>query len=40
MVPEEYMHRFPANDGCSRNLGVVACVPVTIETAYTKSVTL
>lgn len=37
MVPEEYMCRFPHDDGSSNNLGIVAYVPVTIETAYTNS---
>lgn len=36
MVPEEYMG-FPHDGGCSRNLGIVAWVPVTIETAYSGS---
>lgn len=40
MVPKEYMCQFPHYDGCSGNLGIVACVPVTIETAYTNSVAL
>ena len=40
MVPEECMCRFPHDGGCSRNLGIVAWVPVTIETAYTASAAL
>ena len=40
MVPEEYMCRFPHDGGCSRNPGIVAWVPVTIETAYTDSAAL
>lgn len=40
MVPKECMCRFPNSDGCSSNLGIVACVPVTIETAYTNCVAL
>lgn len=37
---EEYMCRFPHDGGCSRNLGIVAWVPVTIETAYSDSAAL
>lgn len=40
IVPKECMCRFPHYDGCSGNLGIVACVSVTIETAYTNSVAL
>lgn len=40
MVPEECMCRVPHYDGCSSNLGLVACLPVTIETAYANSVAL
>lgn len=40
MVPEECIYRFPHYDGCSSGLGIAACVPVTIETAYTNTVAL